>query len=79
MAIFGVSHEDFESFKLSILSRISGIETEIRQRPADAEQQARAAATNATELEAQVRSNAGAVQSALNELNQYKIGAQKEL
>ena len=64
MAIFGVSSEDFESFKSSILSRISNIETEIRQRPEDAEQQARTAATNAATLEAQVRSNAGTVQSA---------------
>jgi hypothetical protein len=79
MAIFGVSSEDFESFKSSILSRISNIETEIRQRPADAEQQARTAATNAAALEAQVRSNAGTVQSALNELNQYKAGALQEL
>lgn len=79
MAIFGVSNEDFESFKSSILSRISNIETEIRQRPADAEQQARAAATNAAAFEAQARSNAGTVQSALNELNQYKAGALQEL
>lgn len=79
MAIFGVSSEDFESFKSSILSRISNIETEIRQRPEDAEQQARTAATNAATLEAQVRSNAGTVQSALNELNQYKAGALQEL
>ena len=70
MAIFGVSNEDFEIFKSIILSRILDVENEIRQRPADAEQQARTAATNAAELEAQVRSNAGAVQSALNELNQ---------
>lgn len=79
MAIFGVSNEDFESFKSSILSRISNIETEIRQRPADAEQQARTAATNAAAFEAQVRSNAGAVQAALNELNQYKADALQEL
>ena len=79
MAIFGVSNEDFEIFKSIILSRILDVENEIRQRPADAEQQARTAATNAAELEAQVRSNAGAVQSALNELNQYKNGAQQEL
>lgn len=79
MAIFGVSKEDFDSFQSSILSRLSNIESEVRQRPADAEQQARAAAANAATLEAQVRSSAGAVQSALNELNQYKAEALQEL
>ena len=79
MAVFGVSKEEFDSFQSTILSRLSGIEVEVRQRPADAEQQARAAAENAISLEAQVRLNAGAVQSALEELNRYKDGALQEL
>lgn len=79
MAFFGVSKEEFDSFQSTILNRLSGIEAEVRQRPADAEQQARDAAANAASLEAQVRSHAGAVQSALNELNQYKADALQEL
>lgn len=79
MSFFGVSKEDFESFQLAILARISSIESEVRQRPADAEQQARTAASNAAALEAEARSHAGAIQSALNELSQYKAGALKEL
>ncbi len=79
MTFFGVSKEEFDSFQSTILSRLSGIEVEVRQRPADAEQQARAAAENAISLEAQVRSHARDVQSALEELNQYKAGALQEL
>jgi len=79
MTIFGVSKEEFDSFQSTILSRLSGIEAQLKLRPADAEQQARVAAENATSLEAQVRSNAGAVQLALNELNQYKAAALQEL
>lgn len=79
MAIFGISREDFDSFQSTILSRLTNIESEVRQRPEEHEQQARTSAANAAALEAQVRSNAGAVQSALNELNQYKVEALKEL
>lgn len=79
MSFFGISNDEFNSFQSNILSRLSSIETEVRQRPADAEQQARIAAINALEFEQQARASAGAVQAALNELNQYKIAALQEL
>lgn len=79
MSFFGINKEEFDAFQSSILVRLSGVENELRQRPEDAEQQARNAATNATALEQQVRSSASAVQEALNELNQYKNAALQEL
>lgn len=79
MSFFGVGKEDFESFQSEILARISNVESEVRQRPADAEQQARTSASNAAALEAEARSHTGEIQSALDELSQYKAGALKEL
>jgi hypothetical protein len=79
MSFFGVSNDEFNSFQSSILSRLASVEAEVKQRPADAEQQARNAATNASALEQQVRASAGAVQTALNELSQYKTAALQEL
>lgn len=79
MSFFGVSKEEFDSFQSNVLSRLSNVEAEVRQRPADAEQLARNAATNAATFEQQARSSAGAVQSALDELNHYKTAALQEL
>lgn len=90
MALFGVDREEFDQFSRDVLSRInsldgalkvrlSALEEEVKLKATDSENQARAAAESAQEIERDIKGVGAAVKSIFGDLELCKSVAEKEL
>lgn len=90
MSILGIGRDEFENFKSDInnrlsslsnqsLGRFSELEGAIQHKVTDSEEEARVAASNSRDLEAQVRELVASIASTLNEVDSYKVLAGEEV
>ena len=90
MSILGIGRDEFENFKSDINSRLSSLSNQslgrfselegaIQHKVTDSEEEARVAASNSRDLEAQVRELVASIASTLSEVDSYKVLAGEEV